>query len=95
MAKEYYAKYRSGEVSGIRACESCGSKRSLNMTPFLDAIAVECDYCGSGKVLWENKAESLSPTQIESIGEIIEAALSQPDKELAMYTAKAEINKMK
>lgn len=94
MAKEYYVLYKDEEIKNINACERCGSKRSLYIIPFFELISIECDNCGYGKSIMRIEEKKDKNETIKELDSIIEEALEGPDKEAAMYRAKAAIRKL-
>lgn len=98
VTKKLYATYTEVEARRIRYCEICGSKRDLCFVHYSDVVSIECDNCQHGKGLWKtnrsNHSNRLNKKQVEVIEKIIEQALSEPDKEIAVYKAKSLLKKM-
>lgn len=93
MTKKYYATYKGREVNSIKFCENCGSGKHLYIIPYSDVISVECDNCQYGKGLWKEKDSNVM--KIQEIEKLIDDLLNESDKEMAMYLAKAKLNKIK
>lgn len=95
MEKKFYVTYVGSEINKIRHCENCGSRRDLFIIPYYDLISIECDNCQHGKGLWRKPKESkINKSQLAAIEQIIEQALNEPDKELAIYESKAKLRKL-